>query len=267
MRLMNERGISGRALSKEELLHFEPSLKPIVRGGVYFPNEAQAEPYATTVAINDEFIALGGQSLQSTEVFDFEMDGRRIKRVITTQGTFEAELVVLASGAWSKEMAAKLGGSIPILGGKGYSMQIQMHENKPRHPIMIVEKKIAVTPLRSPTGASVRLAGTLELVDQDLGISPNRVRGIHRGAQEYLHFDPQTEFDGARNIWRGLRPCTPDGVPVIGPSTRLDNLFYCAGHQLLGFQSAPGSARLAADLICRRDPLADPRPFRADRFE
>lgn len=151
-------------------------------------------------------------------------------------------------------------------------MSVDMTENKPQHPIMIVERKIAVTPFAK----SVRLAGTLELVDEDFSISPNRVRGIRRGAQEYLKFDQKVEEDfgkkpqdlsDVRDVWRGLRPCTPDGVPVIGPSTKITNLFYCAGHQLLGFQSAPGSGRLAADLILKRTPLTDPRPFRADRFE
>jgi D-amino-acid dehydrogenase len=271
MQLMNARGIPGRSLSKDEVLKFEPALKPIVRGGVFFPDEAQANPYETTLAIMDEFAERGGRVVSSTEAFDFEIRDGRIAKVHTTQGDFEAELVVLASGSWSNEIAKKLELSIPILGGKGYSMSVDMTEHKPVHPIMIIERKIAITPFAN----SVRLAGTLELVDQDFSISPHRVRGIHRGAQEYLHFDqkkeaekdPVYDLSSVRDIWRGLRPCTPDGVPVIGPSTKLKNLFYCAGHQLLGFQSAPGSGRLAADLILKRTPLTDPHPFRADRFE
>lgn len=272
MQLMAAQGIAGRSLSQDEVLKFEPSLKPIVRGGVYFPGEAQADPFLTTTAIMEEFVALGGHSMPMTEAFDFEVKDGRITRVVTTRGEFEADLVVLASGAWSNAIADKLKLSIPILGGKGYSMSVDMTEHKPQHPIMIVERKIAVTPFAK----SVRLAGTLELVDEDFSISPNRVRGIRRGAQEYLKFDQNVEatfgkkpqdLSDVRDVWRGLRPCTPDGVPVIGPSTKISNLFYCAGHQLLGFQSAPGSGRLAADLILKRTPLTDPHPFRADRFE
>ncbi len=276
MQLMNQRGIAGRWLEQEELLKFEPSLKPIVQGGVYFPDEAQANPYEATLAIMDEFVERGGRMISMTEAFDFDVRDGRIARIHTTQGDFEADLVVLASGSWSNEIAKKLDLAIPILGGKGYSMSVDMKQNKPHHPIMIIERKIAITPFEH----SVRLAGTLELVDQDFSISPNRVRGIHRGAQEYLHFDkpseagknetgsaPLYDLSSVRDVWRGLRPCTPDGVPVIGPSTKLRNLFYCAGHQLLGFQSAPGSGRLAADLIIGRTPLTDPWPFRADRFE
>ncbi len=270
MQLMGERGIAGRSLNQDEVLAFEPSLKPLVLGGVYFPNEAQAEPYATTLAIMDEFIALGGHSLPMTEAFDFELKNDRIHRVETTAGPFEADLVVLATGAWSNAMAAKLGRSIPIMGGKGYSMNVDMKERKPKYPIMIVERKIAVTPLLGQGGNAVRLAGTLELVDQDFSISTNRLRAIHKGAQDYLRFDADhagNDLSNVRNVWRGLRPCTPDGVPIIGPSTRLTNLFYCTGHQLLGFQSAPGSARLASDMIMKKTSITDTHPFRADRFE
>lgn len=268
MQLMAARGIAGRSLGRDEVLKFEPALKDVVRGGVFFPNEAQADPYATTLAMMAEFQKLGGQSQPDTEAFEFELSsdgdrGQRIRRVTTTNGVFEADLVILATGSWSGEVARKLKISIPMLGGKGYSMSVDMKANKPKHPIMIVERKIAVTPFAN----SVRLAGTLELVDQDFSISPHRVRAIHNGAQDYLRFDEPQKLDSVRDVWRGLRPCTPDGVPVIGPSTRLSNLFYCTGHQLLGFQSAPGSGRLAADLILKRTPLADPHPFRADRFE
>jgi D-amino-acid dehydrogenase len=141
-------------------------------------------------------------------------------------------------------------------------MNIDMNENKPRYPVMIVEKKIAITPRAN----SVRLAGTLELVDQDFSISPRRVRNIFNGAAEYLKFDDITTQNGPRDIWRGLRPCTPDGVPVIGRSEALSNLFFCLGHQLLGLQSAPGSGRLVADLLLGRTPLTDPHPFRPSRF-
>ncbi len=262
MNLMSERGIAGRKLSKDEALDFEPSLRPLIKGGVYFPDEAQTEPYPTTLALIREFEQNGGIVRPQTEVYDFDVQQGRIKILHTTQGMISADTVVLATGSWSKEVAGKLGIRIPVLGGKGYSMNIDMTDGKPRHPIMIVEKKIAVT----PRADCVRLAGTLELVDQDFSISPRRVRNIFNGAAEYLKFDSVTTGNGPRDIWRGLRPCTPDGVPVIGHSPVISNLFFCLGHQLLGLQSVPGSGRLTADLLFNRTPITDPHPFRPTRF-
>jgi len=265
LELMQKRGITGRKLGRDEVLAFEPSLREQILGGVFFDREAQVEPLATTNAIHDEFLALGGQSLLHTEVYDFEKTGDRITKVITTQGSFVPELVIMAAGSWSPTLAKQLGLRVPILGGKGYSMilkdsQLAASDVKPKYPIMIVERKIAVTPRVDST----RLAGTLELVNQDFGISPHRVRAIQKGADEYLKMKSQ---DNVTEIWRGLRPCTPDGVPVISYSMKTANLFYCMGHQMLGLQSAPGSAQLAAELIQGRSPVVDPKPFSSSRFE
>ncbi|MBX2989101.1 MAG: FAD-dependent oxidoreductase [Bdellovibrionaceae bacterium] len=260
MRLMLERGIPGKLLSGEEIRQLEPSLKPLIRGGVYFPSEAHSEPLATVQAVAREFQELGGRVQPRTEVYDFEFADGKISRVLTTRGNFAPDLVVLATGTWSRRMARDLRVSVPILGGKGYSLIVDDFETKPAHPIMIVERKIAVT----PRADSVRLAGTLELVDQDDGITRRRVNAILQGSEAYLHLRPQPQV---KELWRGLRPCTPDGVPMLGFSKRHRNLFYSVGHQMLGLQSAPGSARLSADLILGRSPLTDPRPFRPERFE
>ncbi len=261
MRLMAEHGIRGQAMDRDELLSFEPMLKPIVKGGVYFPDEAQAEPFDTTQLLAREFTALGGKILTPAEVFDFKISReRRIEEVITTKGRLHPDLVVLAAGSWSPGLAKRLGSRIPLLGGKGYSMSLVGEGRKPRCSMMIVDRKIAVTPRSN----SLRLAGTLELVNQDFGISPSRVAGIYSGAQEFLHLDYKQE---PTDIWRGLRPCTPDGVPLIGFSKKVSNLFYCAGHQMLGLQSAPGSARLSAELITGATPFTDPKPFSPARFE
>ncbi len=264
MRLMAERGIPGRLLGRDEVLAFEPTLRPIVKGGVYFSDEAQLEPYPTSLAILREFEALGGKTLSQQEVYDFEVfegEASRIRKIKTTQGVIEPETVVLATGSWSPEVAKKLRIGIPVLGGKGYSMTFQGISKKPTRSIMIVDRKIAVTPFSD----RLRVAGTLELVNQDFSISTERLEAVRRGAHEYL------DLGGGENhppvdIWRGLRPCTPDGVPVVGFSRRVSNLFYCTGHQMLGLQSAPGTAHLAADLLLGRTPLVDPKPFRADRF-
>ena len=260
MKLMADQGIPGRKLTSDDIASMEPALKPGLKGGVYFPSEAHAEPLATVQTLINEFIALGGELLPQTEVFDFNFSGQRISEVITTRGSFEADLVVLALGTWSHALAKRLQVSVPILGGKGYSMIVDDFSVKPKHPIMILERKIAVTPRTD----SVRLAGTLELVDQDESITARRVRAILRGANEYMHVSKEPTI---REVWRGLRPCTPDGVPMIGFSNKWTNLVYNTGHQRLGLQSAPGSGRLAADLIAGRPPLTNPRPFRPERFE
>ncbi len=303
MQLMHERGIPGELLSAEQVLHMEPALKPVISGGVFFPSEAHAEPLATVQVFVEEFREAGGQIHSRTEVFDFVVGDGKIQEVLTTRGRFQADIIVMAAGTWSHALARQLQLSVPVLGGKGYSVIVDAPPPLPRHPIMVVEKKLAVTPREG----SVRLAGTLELVDdRDDSITPRRVRTLLKSAEEYLHFanflsesfsqsanpsarsvvsaamataaahavDNRNGFDSSalarpeiREVWRGLRPCTPDGVPIIGFSRRWSNLFYNFGHQMLGLQSAPGSARLACDLILGNMPsFTDPRPFRPSRY-
>lgn len=260
MNLMARFGIPGTRMNQDELLAFEPAFQTKVMGGVFFPREAHVEPYQTTLAILEEYKKLGGVALSDTEVYEFRAQDGKITEVRTTQGVFRADVVVMAAGTWSKDLVATLGSKIPLLGGKGYSMSVRGDFVRPQRPIMIVERKIAVT----PRADAVRLAGTLELVDQDFGISARRVRAIHNGAKEYLKIEGATE---PVELWRGLRPCTPDGVPLIGFSGKIRNLFYCVGHQLLGLQSAPGSARLAAELLTGKVPFVEAAPFRPARFE
>ena len=108
-----------------------------------------------------------------------------------------------------------------------------------------------------------QLAATLELVDFDESITIHRLDAIVRGAREYLAVPEQAKV---LEVWRGLRPCTPDGVPIIDRPNRFDNLVLATGHQMLGLHLAPGTARLVADLIIGEAPTFDPYPFRATRF-
>jgi D-amino-acid dehydrogenase len=215
-------------------------------------------------AIYKEFIALGGTFMPNCEVYDFETENRKITKVKTTRGDIEADLVVWALGSWSEHMGKRLGLRLPVRGGKGYSMIVDdtaFGENdiKPKHAIMIVDRKIAVTPRAN----SLRLAGTLELVKDDMSIAPRRVNAILKGSKQFLKIP--NEFP-LQEVWRGLRPCTPDGVPMIGFSKTWDNLFINTGHQLLGLQAGPGSAKLAAQLIENKPTIVDPAQFVPDRF-
>jgi len=261
MNLVAENGIPGKFLSEADAKELEPALTGSILGGVYFPEEAHAEPLQVVKAYVQGATRNGVRIHSSAEVFDFQFsqDQKKLKAVRTTQGWFEADQFVLATGSWSHEITRNLKINIPILGGKGYALIVKDFSPKPKIPMMIVDKKIAVTPRKD----SVRLAGTLELVNQDFSINPRRVDAIIQGSQQCMNVPTHLEV---KELWRGLRPCTPDGVPIIGFSKHYSNLLISAGHQMLGLQSAPGSARLAADLLTQAQPIFDVVPFRAGRF-
>lgn len=252
-------GVAAEAVDHDQLLQIDPAVTGKVVGGVWYPKEAHVEPLATVKALAKRATDRGATILPNTEVFDLSTRGRRIEAVHTTNGVLRADQIVLATGVWSNRLARRLSLRVPVLGGKGYAVVIEPFQPAPRMPIMLIEKKVAVT----PRADSIRLAGTLELVEMDESITTRRVNAILRGARQYLHVPAEPKIV---EIWCGLRPCTPDGVPVIGRPSRFDNLVVATGHQMLGLLTAPGTARLVADLLAGKDPLFDPHPFRATRF-
>jgi D-amino-acid dehydrogenase len=259
MKLVAPHGISGKLLDERQVRELEPALVGPLRGGVYFPDEAHAEPLAVVCSLVEAATRLGARFLPRTEVFDFYEERGRITGVRTTRGDLRADQYVLATGSWSVPIARQLKLNVPILGGKGYAIIVTKPDPMPRIPLMILDRKIAITPRKD----SLRLAGTLELVDRDESITPRRVDAILQGSKAMLNLPADPEI---REVWRGLRPCTPDGVPIIGYPKRLSNLLVLTGHQMLGLQSAPGTGRLAADLLLGVKPAFDPHPFRATRF-
>lgn len=259
MELVSRNGIPGKLMLEEEARAFEPSLTKRIKGGVFFSQEAHAEPLQVTQTLAHEAQKFGAQILSKTEVIDFQLGAKGVVAARTTRGMFEADQFVLATGSWSRHIGQTLDLKIPVLGGKGYAIITDPLGPNPLRPMMLVEKKVAVT----PRNGTLRLAGTLELVNQDETFTTRRVEAIVRGAREFMNVPESIRY---HEIWRGLRPCTPDGVPVIGRTKRYPNLLLATGHQMLGLQSATGTGKLVADLALRKTPEVDPNPFRADRF-
>ncbi len=112
-------------------------------------------------------------------------------------------------------------------------------------------------------GPYLRFAGTLELAGYDLSINRRRVRAILRAADDYLTGMEEKEIV---EIWRGLRPCSPDGLPYIGRSTRVNNLIIAAGHAMLGISMGPITGQLAAELAAGERPSLDLAAFDVERF-
>lgn len=253
-------GVSGDRLDAKGVRRLEPAVEGEIEGAVYYPDEAHLQPLAAVQAIANQARRSGVCFESGVEAFDFEVSGSRVREVVTTRGRIAAGEVILATGAWSKGLAQRLDLRIPVLGGKGYSMMVRASSPGPRIPMMVLERKVAITPY----GDELRLAGTLELVDEDHSISPRRVASIRRGAASVLALPDSVSID---RVWRGLRPCTPDGLPIIGRAPSLENLIVATGHQMLGIQTGPATGELVADLVLGRESAIDPRPFQPERFQ
>lgn len=258
-RRMEQHGTVWRPLDAAGVRDLEPAVRGELAGGIYFPEEAHCEPHAVVEALARAATAAGAKFETGAEVFEFRREGRRLAALRTTRGWLDADGFVLASGAWSAGHARQLGFRLPVLGGKGYAIVVEGLPQPPRLPLKVLERRVAITPREGST----RLAGTLELVDGDERISPRRMDAIVRNSRTVLDIpEPARVIE----VWRGLRPCTPDGLPVIGFAPGFDNLLVASGHQMCGLHTAPGTGCLAAELLTGEKPRFDPAPFRADRF-
>ncbi|MBM3277538.1 MAG: FAD-dependent oxidoreductase [Candidatus Handelsmanbacteria bacterium] len=229
-----------------------------VEGGVYYPQDAHLVP--------DRFVRGMGQHLRGaevltqTEVLELRREGGRIVLVRTTRGDFAPREVVLAAGSWSPLLARQAGLSLPIQAAKGYSITLKKPLPCPAVPLLLGEAKVGVTPM----GEWLRFAGTLELAGLDLRINQRRVEAILRAVPSYL---PQIEPAKLElvEIWRGLRPATPDGLPFLGRAPGCGNLTVAAGHATIGLSLGPITGKLVAQVVCG-SPEFDLSLLRVDRF-
>ncbi len=258
--LVGRFGVPSRPLTEEEARALEPAIRAPLAGAVYFPEDGHCEPLAAVQALAADAERLGARLLPGTEALDFALVAGRVEGVRTNRGLFRAERYVLAAGAWSKPVAGMLSMKLPVLGGKGYSAVLPPASPQPQRPIMVAERKIAFT----PRADGLRVAGTLELVlDCDLSLTSRRLDAILAAARKTIALPERPEI---REIWRGLRPCTPDGLPILGPAPRLAKLWLATGHQMTGLKTAPASGRLLAELMTGAPPSFDPSPFDPARF-
>jgi D-amino-acid dehydrogenase len=188
----------------------------------------------------------------------FSTAGDQVLAVQTTRGDFRPGQVILAAGAWTPAVVHDLGLKVPLQGAKGYSLTAPKPDGGPKLPLMLGEARVAVTPM----GDLLRFAGTLELAGMDFSINRRRVETIARAAREYLAVTPSEPFE----IWRGLRPCTPDGLPILGRTHRYGNLILATGHAMLGISLGPVTGKLVAQVASDQPPDIDLRPLRLERF-
>ncbi len=252
-------GIRAELWSADEVREREPAVVGRQVGAWFYPDDAHCEPHAAVRALAAEAVRAGVRIAEETEVYATAQAGTGPRRLVTTRGVVAADTVVLAAGSWSEGVGSAFGLRIPVLGGKGYAFVLPRLEKHPTRSIYLAARKIAVTPHAN----ALRVAGTLELVRDDFSINERRLNAVLRGAQEVLAIPREPVV---LEVWRGLRPCAPDGMPLIGRARRRGDVWLATGHQMIGLTSALATARLLGELMEGKPPSFDPEPFRADRF-
>jgi D-amino-acid dehydrogenase len=237
----------------------EPAARDDVIGAVHFTGDASLNPARFLALLAERVKEMGAQMHENTPVTGLESANGRIARVRTAQEDFEPALVVLAAGAWSPLVAHGLGLNIPVQPARGYSLTMRATRSMPRQALLLGERRVAVTPM----GDLLRFTGRLELSSLDTTVNQTQIAAIEQAVREYIRIDEQLQIN---ETWAGLRPTTPDGMPIIGFSARHANLLLATGHAMLGLSLGPGTGQLVAELANGAEPAFDLRPLSAQRF-
>lgn len=257
--LVSRHGMSVQILDQDALREFEPNIQPDVIGGVRYTSNASLDPGKYLALLADRVKALGAEIHENTSVTGFETVNEKINQLHTEKGDFEPEQVVLAAGAWSPDVLRGLKLKLPVQPARGYSMTMSTPDVGPRNTMLLGERKVAITPM----GNLLRFTGRLELSDYDMTPNPKRLAGIERAVREYVQLDETLDV---KETWAGLRPTTPDGLPVIGFAPRLSNLIVATGHAMLGLSLGPGTGHVVAELATGQKTAFDLHPLRVERF-
>ena len=176
----------------------------------------------------------------------------------TATGDVDADIVVLAAGAWTTELARSVGVSIPMEPGKGYSFYVRPTV-MPQHAILLGDVHVGCTPY----GDRIRIGGTMEFSGINSRLDHRRIDAIVTGARASFQPWATPEIEAS---WAGMRPIPADGLPILDRAGALDNAYLATGHGMQGVTLAPPSGRLMAEMIATgRRPQAL-EPFRLDRF-
>jgi len=261
-RLRAENGVKIDELNQDELRQIEPTLSPAyTRARFISENGYCRNPLRLSRALAEALVANGGE-IRRERAEDFAFADGKVEAVLTATGRIPAAAVVLAAGAHSKPLAARLGEKVPLDTERGYHAMIKAPEVAPRLPIMDADAKFVATPMEQ----GLRMAGTVEFAGLEAPPDWRRARILLRHGQAMFPGLPRTVSEDRVALWMGFRPSMPDSLPVIGPTRRYSNAFLAFGHGHVGLIGAPMTGRAIADLIAGRPPAIDLAPFSAARF-
>ncbi len=256
--LRHERGVKVEILNRDELRQLEPSLAPIFNTGVYLPEQGQCSNPGKMVEMIAALVARSGGVFTRSKVSGFEFSDSAVSALLTDQGRRPVERVVVAAGAWSGELAARLGCRVPLETERGYHVMVDGQDAGLRIQTIWSDRKFVASPMEE----GMRFAGTVELA----GLSaPPAMQRADLLLKQGLEMFPQLEPRQTRR-WMGHRPGLPDTIPVIDRAPTYRNAFLAFGHGHMGLIGGSVTGKLIAELVSGKPTTVDLSPYSVSRF-
>ena len=256
-------GLRAEVLDAVAAAALDPDVRMDIAGAVHFPQDANLVPHRLVAGLERRLKERDVQFRWNSESVGWHADrADRIRAVrLDGNGELEGDEFVLAAGSWSGALARSLGLALPMQAGKGYSLTLQHPRRSPRMCAILTEARVAV----SPMDGALRFGGTMEICGLDERVDPRRVRSIVDAVPRYYPEFSAQDFVGVRP-WRGLRPCSPDGLPYVGRTARFANLTIATGHAMMGVSLGPITGKLVAQIVSGERPEIDLELCSPDRY-
>lgn len=250
-------GVRMEVLNADAIRDLEPGLAPLYAKGLRFLDTTTLDnPHQYLMGLARDFVARGGR-LVKAKVDGVISEGSGLVVRGGGQTLAVGERVVLAAGAWSRDMAKRFGDDILLDTERGYHVTYPGSVGLLNQPVCYPEHAFYMTPLQD----GLRAAGTVELGGLGQPVRPHRLEIIDRKARRLL---PGLGPSGS--TWLGYRPSMPDSLPAIGPSVRDSRLIHAFGHGHIGLTLGGLTGRLVAELVSEQPTSIDLAPLAPHRF-
>ena len=245
-------------LTPEDVARAEPALTREVRGALRFHGDDQVNPYKTADALRIAACRRGARLLSHTDVTGIELERGRVVAVQTPSERLPAGIVVNAAGAWAGQVARLAGIEVPVRPVRG---QIVCTDMLP--PLFTACLSTSDCYLAQKHHGEVIIGSTTEEVGFDPGVTAAAIQGLCEGAVRAV---PALADVGVKRVWSGLRPGSPDELPILGPVAGLDGYLNACGHFRTGILTAPLTGLMLAEVIMGEEPSYPIEPFLLSRF-
>lgn len=255
---LNEIGVENRWLNSHELHDMEPSLSNTQIGGIFYPNTGHILNLdALLNHLKNQFLKLGGEIKEYCHVNKLQHLSSNLIKIIYQDGLLLAENIVLATGAYSKELVKKLYAiEVPLETERGYHLMLPEEVNRLKIPVSSADRRFIMTPMQT----GLRLAGTVEYAGLKRPANMQRARNFLPLANPMLNGKLNTNKSSE---WMGFRPTLADSLPVID---KKNNCYFAFGHQHLGLTHAAITAQTILAMHLNQPTPIDCNSFSINRF-
>ncbi len=255
-------GVKTEVLSAQEAQKMEPNMNLDIEGAVYYPMDAHLHPGQLMDQLKAVLQKKGVEFRFNTKVVDIIEKSEEHVEIVSSDGQkISGTHVVLCSGTHTPELVKRLHLSMPVQPGKGYSLTLKNPAKLPKINAVLAERKVAITPVNG----DLRFAGTMEIAGHDKSVTSAKISALKKSVIPYFPEYSLEDLDN-QEIWVGLRPCSPDGLPYVGKLNSYKNTYVSTGHSMVGMSLSFANGETISQLITEGkaelcDPMTDPNRY------